>query len=114
MAKPKLTFEDVCYYAELCGCEHREEPSKAKDYTGQFFKSPWANKTVMVLYEAPRRTLRGHDKPEVCWWVIDSFGIMENVPARHIRMMTPARGLSIADVGYEKIFKILNKIQEDQ
>ena len=112
MAERKLTFEDVCEYAEKVGCPHREEASKAKDYTGKFFFNHWKNKNIMPLYEAPKRTLQGKDKPEVCWWCIDSAGNIDNVPSRHLRMMDEAKGLAIWDCGYETIMKTLNGIQE--
>lgn len=109
MEKATLTFEEVCRYAELTGHKHREEPSKAKDYTGQFFKSCWSEAVVMVLYEAPRRTPRGKDKPEVMWWVIDSEGEICGLYSRNIRLMTPAKGLGISSDGYDKITWVLRK-----
>lgn len=109
----KLTFEDVCRYAELSGCEHRQEPSRAKDYTGQFFTSPWTGHPVMILYEGPRRIPKGKETPEVQWWAIDSLGNLAGLYSRTIRMMTPAKGLAIGDTGYEKIMKVLNGYKED-
>lgn len=110
----KLTFEDVCRYAELLGCEHREEPSRAKDYTGQFFKSPWTGYPVMILYEAPRRIPKNKDVPEVCWWAIDGLGNVGGLYSRTIRLMEPAKGLAISDAGYEKIMKVLNGYAEEE
>lgn len=108
----KLTFEDVCRYAEKIGCLHREGPSKATDYTQHYFRNHWINQSIMVLYEAPRRTLKGHDKPEVCWWCISSDGRIHSIPSRHLRMMDEIRGMSIWEEGADMIIKELNNIQE--
>ena len=109
MADRKLTFADVCEYAEKLGCAHREGPSRAKNYAGEFFFNHWRNKTIMPLYEAPKRTLKGKTKPEVCWWCMDSAGNVENVAARHLRMMDAVKGLAIWTCGYNTI---INKLQE--
>ena len=37
----RITFEQVVEYAEKVGCEHRGEPSKAKDYTQHYFHNHW-------------------------------------------------------------------------
>ena len=108
-----MTFNDVCHYAELSGCSHREDPSRAKDYTQNYFWSPWRKRYLMVLYEAPRRILRGGTKPEVCWWCIDSDANISNEAARNLRLMEPAKGLGIGKEGYEKMMKVLNGIKED-
>lgn len=81
----KLTFEDVVRYAELCGKKHREEASRAKDMAGLILNYPYNSKTIMVLYEGERRTVRGHDKPEVCWICVCPDGSLISVPARNLR-----------------------------
>ena len=103
-----MTFTDVCHYAELSGCPHREDPSKAKDLTQTYYWNPWRRRYVMVLYEGPRRILRGGTKPEVCWWVIDGDGNLWSEASRNIRLMEPAKGLRIGEMGYDKIMKVLN------
>lgn len=103
-----MTFTDVCHYAELSGCPHREDPSKAKDLTQTYYWNPWRRRYVMVLYEGPRRILRGGTKPEVCWWVIDGDGNLWSETSRNIRLMEPAKGLRIGEMGYNKIMKVLN------
>lgn len=108
MEKAKLTFEDVCRYAELSNCLHREDLSKAKDLTQTYYWNPWRNCYIMVLYEAPKRLLRGGVNPEVCWWCIDGEGELTNEASRNIRRMTPAKGLGITVDGYDKIMKVLN------
>lgn len=112
MADRKLTFDGVCEYAEKLGCAHRQGVSKATNHAGRFFYNHWQRRTIMALYEAPKRTLKGKDKPEVCWWCIDSAGNISNVPARHLRTMDVVKGLAIWDVGYDKIIKVLNNIEE--
>lgn len=107
-----MTFTDVCHYAELSGCPHREEPSKAKDLTQTYYWNPWKRRYIMVLYEAPRRILRGGTKPEVCWWCIDADGTLYNEASRNIRMMDSAKGFAIGTEGFNKITKVLNNIQE--
>lgn len=113
MADRKLTFEDACHYAELRGYAHREDPSRAKDYTGKFFRSPWTGYPIMVLYEAPRRIPKGKDKPEVMWWVMDSLGDIAGIYSRNIRLMEEAKGMPLGDSGYNKIVKVLNGYKED-
>lgn len=114
MEERKLTFDDVCEYAEKLGCEHRNETSRAKNYAGEFFYDPWRQTTVMVLYEAPRRIVKGHTDPEVCWWVLTSDGDVYNMPSRLLRKCTPAKGLSIWTTGYDKIKKKLNGIEDEE
>lgn len=111
-----MTFNDVCHYAELSGCPHREDQSRAKDLTQTYYWNPWRRCYLMVLYEGPRRILRGGTKPEVCWWVIDSDGNLWSEASRNIRRMDPAKGLRIGEEGYNKIMKVLNGYinKEDQ
>lgn len=110
----KLTFEQVVEYAEKVGCEHRGEPSRATNYTQHYFRNHWMQMNMMVLYEAPRRTLKGHDKPEVCWWCITPNGHLHSIPSRHLRMMDEIRGFVLWEEGYDLIMKTLNNIiQED-
>lgn len=109
----KLTFEDVVKYAELCECEHRDEFSRATDYTGKFFHNHWIHQNMMVLYEAPRRVLKGHDKPEVCWWCIAEDGGIRNIPSRHLRMMDEKKGFVLYDKAYEMIEKALNGVDDE-
>lgn len=109
-----MTFLDVCHYAELSGCPHREDPSRAKDLTQTYYWNPWRKRYIMVLYEAPRRILRGGTKPEVCWWCIDGDGNLSNEASRNIRLMDQAKGLGITDVGADKIMKVLNNIDNIQ
>ena len=103
-----MTFTDVCHYAELSGCPHREDSSKAKDLTHTYYWNPRRRRYIMVLYEGPRRILRGGTKPEVCWWVIDGDGNRWSEASRNIRLMEPAKGLRIGEMGYNKIMKVLN------
>ena len=103
-----MTFTDVCHYAELSGCPHREDSSKAKDLTQTYYWNPWRRRYIMVLYEAPRRILRGGTKPEVCWWCIDGNGNLMNEASRNIRLMVPAKGIGIGKEGYEKIITVIN------
>ena len=108
MRERKLTFEDVCLYAEKLGCGHREGQSKSKNVAGQFFYNHWKHKIIMPLYEGPKRIIKGKTKPEVCWWCIDGDGNLMNEASRNIRRMDSATGLGIGKEGYEKIMKILN------
>lgn len=108
-----MTFTDVCHYAELSGCLHREDPSRAKDLTQTYYWNPWRRRYIMVLYEAPRRVLRGGTKAEVCWWCIDGDANISNEASRNLRLMTPAKGIGISDMGYEKIMKTINGYMED-
>lgn len=103
----KLTFEEVCRYAELEGYEHREGPSRAKDMTQLYVKAPWNGRIFMVLYEAPKRTLKGHDEPEVCWWVIGCHGDIHSEASRNIRRMKLERGFSFTDEANEHIKKYI-------
>ena len=109
MAERKLTFEDVCIYAEKLGCAHREGVSKAKNHAGQFFYNHWTHRIIMPLYEGPKRAIKGKEKPEVCWWCLDSAGNISNVPSRYLRIMDAAKGLAIWTSGYDKIINIINK-----
>lgn len=107
-----MTFNDVCHYAELSGCSHREDPSRAKDLTQTYYWNPWRGTHIMVLYEAPRRILRGGTKEEVCWWCIDCDANIYNEASRNIRLMTPAKGLGVSIQGVEKMTKVLNNIKD--
>ena len=98
-------FEIVISWAENQGYEHRPDPSRAKDLSGLYVRSPWANKNYLVLYEAPRRTLRGQDKPEVCWWVVDCFGEIHSEASRNIRRMELIRGFGFEKTVAEEIFE---------
>lgn len=109
----KLTFEDVCRYAELRGCPHREEESRAKDLTQNYYWNPWRRRYIMVLYEAPRRILRGGTKPEVCWWCIDGDGNISNEASRNLRRMDPAKGLAMYSDAVDKIQAVLNGIIQE-
>lgn len=109
MRERKLTFEDVCLYAEKLGCGHREGPSKAKNVAGQFFYNHWTHRIIMPLYEGPKRTIKGKNKPEVCWWCLDSAGNVSSVPSRYLRMMDAAKGLAIWNSGYDIIINTINK-----
>lgn len=108
-----MTFDDVCHYAELSGCPHRADPSRAKDYTQAYFWNPWRKRYIMVLYEAPRRILRGGTKEEVCWWCIDCDANISNEASRNLRLMVPAKGIGISKEGSYKIEKVLNGFMED-
>lgn len=109
----ELTFDDVVKYAELKGYAHREEPSKAKDYTQTFWDYPWRpNTTIMALYEGERRTLRGKKEPEVCWICISCYGDIISVPSRHIRKMCEKRGFSFLPDVKDHIIKTLNGYDE--
>ena len=112
MEERTITFEDVILYAEKVGCEHRPDESKAKDYSHQYFYNPWGNMPLMVVYEAPKRTLRGHEKPEVCWWCIDPYGRFHSVPSRHLRMMEQRPGFPLYEEGYDLMIRTMNNIQE--
>lgn len=107
-----ITFEDVCEYAKNAGFAPRGEESKAKDYTQTYWHNPWAHFNIMVLYEGEKRTLRGHEKPEVCWICIDCFGNIMSIPSRHIRMMDSICGFGLTAEGRDKIIKYKNNIQE--
>lgn len=112
----KLLFQDVCDYALWKGFEPRpiEEKSRAKDYTQTYWKCPWDGSTLMALYEGVRRTLRGFEKPEVCWVCIDPYGNIRSIPSRHIRMMGPMCGFGFTDDARNEILKYKNGYaQED-
>ena len=107
-----MTFTDVCHYAELSGCPHREDISKSKDLTQTYYWNPWRKRYIMVLYEAPKRILQGKTEPEVCWWCIDGDGNIMNEASRNIRLMDQAKGLRIGNEGYDKIMKVLNNVED--
>ena len=104
----KLTFANVCRYAEICGRSHRQEASRAKDMAQLYLYMPWGNKTIMVLYEGERRVVRGHDKPEVCWICVGPDAELMSIPSRTLRMMTPRPGFGFWERGRDKVFRVLN------
>lgn len=85
-----MTFEKVCKYAQQF-YSPRMDKSRSKDITQTFWQYPWGTK-IMVLYEGQRRTLRGHDKPEVCWICIDNSGKVSSLASRNIRKMKQIAG----------------------
>lgn len=101
----KITFPQIIRYAEAKGYEHRGEPSRAKDYTQYYFTQ--YGQIYMALYEGPRRILRGHDKPEVCWWCIDHNGKIVSLPSRSIRTSDYISGFGLTDKAKEEIFTFL-------
>lgn len=108
----KLTYEQMCRYAEMTGHAHREDQSRAKDYRGQVFRSPWSqeeNVDVVVLYEAPRRTQKGKDKPIVCWWVMDKDGTICCLYARYLRLFKQVEDFNVSAYGYNNIKTTLNR-----
>lgn len=114
MANYNFTFEDVIKYAEALGYEHRGEPSRAKDYTMTYWFSNWTNEVIMVLYEGKKRTLRGKDKPEVCWICIHGDGSVSSVPSRYFRTcMIERRGFSFTQTGKQRLANYYNKQEED-
>lgn len=108
-----LTFEEVVKYAEIKGYTHREEPSRAKDYTKTYWEYPWIpNTTIMALYEGEKRTLRGKKEPEVCWICISCYGNIMSVPSRHIRKMKELRGFGFLPEISDHIKKTINGYDE--
>lgn len=101
----KITFNQIVKYAEGLGYEHREGPSRAKDYTQYYFRQ--YGQIYMVLYEGPRRVIRGHSKPEVCWWCIDHSGNIISLPARSIRTSDCICGFGLHEEAKKKIFTFL-------
>ena len=95
----KLTFDDVCHYAEWLGFKHRGEPSKSYDWTQTYFWNGWRNCHMMVLYEGEKRIVKGHTQPEVCWVCIDPNGKVLSVPSRHLRKMEQVKGFGFTDTG---------------
>lgn len=113
MANYDFTFEDVVEYAEALGYEHRGEPSKAKDYTMTFWQTPYGE-TMMSLYEGKKRTLRGKDKPEVCWVCIHDDGSVSSVPSRHFRTyLIERRGFSFTQTGKQRLANYFTRQEED-
>ena len=108
MANYNFTFEEVIKYAESLGWEHRGEPSKAKDYTMTFWRTPYGE-TVMSLYEGEKRTLRGKDKPEVCWICIHADGSVSSLPSRYFRnYMVETTGFKFSNEGRQRIADFYN------
>ena len=91
----KISFELLCNYAKEKGYTARTEPNKAKDYTQHYFCM--YGQIYMALYQGERRTLRGHDKPEVCWVCIDCNGKLYSVPSRQIRNSPTICGFGLTD-----------------
>ena len=91
----RLSFPLLCRYAQAMGYTARTEPNSAKDYTQHYFTM--YNQIYMALYQGERRTLRGHDKPEVCWVCIDYNGELHSVPSRQIRTSTTIRGFVLSN-----------------
>lgn len=97
----KISFNTLCKYAQAKGYTARTEPNTAKDYTKYYFTM--YNQIYMSLYQGERRTLRGHDKPEVCWICVDYNGQLCSVPSRQIRTSTMIRGFSLSERAKEEI-----------
>lgn len=104
----RITFEEIIEYAEIMGFAHREGPSRAKNYSHLYFYNHWVHESIMVLYEGERRTLRGHDKPEVCWICVNYRGQVMSVPSRHLRLMDSMCGFGLSDQGFAAIKQTLN------
>ena len=99
-----FTFEEIVYYAEQNGYEHRGEPSRAKDFTFTFWMSPWSGEVIMVLYEGERRILRGHETPEVCWICIYPDGSVGSIPSRYLRRhYIQQKGFAFSHIGKQRI-----------
>lgn len=108
-----FTFEEIIHYAEQNGYNHREDASKAKDYTGTFWMSPWSFEVVMVLYEGEKRILRGKDKAEVCWVCIFPDGSIGSIPSRHLRnYYIQQKGFSFSQAGRQRIADFLNSKED--
>lgn len=108
-----LTFEEVVKYAEMKGYAHREDQSRAKDYTKTYWEYPWRpNTTIMALYEGEKRTLRGKKEPEVCWICISCYGDIMSVPSRHIRKMNAVRGFGFMPEISDHIKRTVNGYDE--
>ena len=101
----KAFFRVLCDYAKSQGFAARNEESKAKDYTQHYFSM--YNQIYMSLYEGEKRTLRGHDKPEVCWICIDYNGKISSIPSRTIRTATQIRGFGLSDTAKEDILDFM-------
>lgn len=103
----ELTFEEIIKYAELLGYEHRDDISRAKDYTFTFWQTPNYDK-IMVLYEGQRRILRGHIEPEVCWICLHQDGFVSSVPSRYFRRFyIQLKGFPLTQEGKQKIADII-------
>ena len=106
----KLTFDEVCRYAELCGKKHREgkSGSNLRDMTQEYLYHAYGNKTIMVLYQGERRVVRGKTEPEVCWICVGPDAELMSIPSRTLRMFCAQKGFGLTDKGKEKIFRVLN------
>lgn len=107
----KKDFETVCRYGEL-NYKRREGPSRAKDYTQTYYWNHWQKCSIMALYEGEKRTLRGHDKPEVCWICIDQYGALHSIPSRHLRLMDQKCGFGFIPGVWEAMFDVLDWAEE--
>lgn len=115
MANYNFTFDDVVKYAEGLGWEHRKEPSRARDYTMTFWHSGWNGETIMALYEGEKRTLRGKDKPEVCWVCIHGDGSVSSVPSRHFqKYYTEKRGFYFTQAGKQRLADYFTRQEEEK
>lgn len=104
-------FDTVCRYGEL-RYNRREGPSKAKDLSCTYYYNHWKQVNIMALFEGEKRTLRGHDKPEVCWICIDEFGELSSIPARHLRMMDSICGFGFVPGVWEVMEQLLEWAEE--
>jgi hypothetical protein len=109
-------FELLCEFARLRGFAPRQGPSRATNHAGTFRYNHWSHATIMPLYEGEQRTLKGKEKPEVCWVCIDEYGGIASVPARHLRMMDKKPGFGfIMSETWERIKDFIDyiKIQKE-
>lgn len=100
--KFEMTFELVCEYAKEA-FPPRTDLSKAKDYTKTYWDLPYSGRRVMALYEGEKRTLRGHDKPEVCWICVDEYAGVFSVPSRYIRQADMVCGFGFNPSGRQRL-----------
>lgn len=111
--KFEMTFELVCDYAKQAFAP-REGKSKAKDYTQTYWDLPYSGRRVMALYEGEKRTLRGHDEPEVCWICVDEYAGVFSVPSRYIRKADMLCGFGFNPSGRQRIIDYFyDKQKED-
>lgn len=98
----EMTYELVEEYAKQ-ERSPRTDVSRAKDMSHTFWELPWNGMNIMVLYEGERRTLRGHQKPEVCWICVNEYGDILSIAARHIRQANYKCGFGFNPIGRQKI-----------
>ena len=114
MSNYRFTFEEVVKYAEYLGYQHRNEPSRAKDYTFTFWRTPQYD-SVMVLYEGPKRLIRGHKEAEVCWICIHEDGSVSSIPSRYFRnYFTQLPGFGFNDEGKQKVCDVIRTINNKE